>query len=155
MFGRKRGEQETLQRSGKSDGYLSSIGKEIVVGVIGAVVVGSFSLYLTRMTDFGRDLVDHYTCEGKANLAEGDRLSLLAAQNASVAQKHFHQANQHYRVAYNCGFSDAGLRLAVAHCMGLGEPKDARRARQYVLDVEGKFPEKQRRADDVRKACNL
>jgi hypothetical protein len=98
---------------------------------------------------------DHWTCGGRAAMAEGDRLSTQASAEVAKAQALFREANVHYAKAYACGFPDAGIRLAVAHCMGLGTAKEPSKARQIVLQIEAKHPEKVGRAADVRRACGL
>lgn len=127
-----------------------------VLGMIAtAAATGVGKPILSWVTDHAEIMRDAATCGGRAAMAEGDRLSTQAAADVARAQLLFREANVHYAKAYACGFPDAGIRLAVAHCMGLGTAKEPSKARQIVLQIEGKHPEKVGRAGDVRKACNL
>jgi hypothetical protein len=101
---------------------------------------------------------DKVWCEGRAALEEGHKMSRLAIGDLAQAQTLFAQANTHYRKAHACGIPEAGLRLAMAHCQGLGEPKSVPRGRQLIVDTETAFRDRadiMRWASDVRqKVCD-
>jgi hypothetical protein len=144
----------------KKDGKLRTALKWLLgamaTAIIGALVVGPLQSGVNRSTNAILELWDGAMCGGHAASNEGDRLSELASQDPKQARERFHAANEQYRIAYfKCGLPDAGLRLAVAHCIGLGEPKDVQQARHLVLEIESKFPEKIGRAGDVRRACGF
>jgi len=101
------------------------------------------------------DTYDRFVCGGAAAQAEGDRLSKVALQNIDQAQEIFAEANTHYEKAYACGFQDAGIRLAFAHCTGLGVPKEPIKARAIVLQIERAHENMAGRDKDLRAACNL
>lgn len=137
--------------------FLDQMWKKVTLGaIVGGVVLEVMTKSLSPWAfAYFHHYYDHWTCGGRAAMAEGDRLSTQASADLARAQLLFREANVHYAKAYACGFPDAGLRLAVAHCMGLGTAKEPSKARQIVLQIEGKHPEKVNRAGDVRKACNL
>lgn len=127
-----------------------------VLGLIGtAILTGVGQPALTWFRDTAAEVRDDWMCGGRVAMAEGDRLSDLAAKEPARAIEHLKTANPFYEKAYGCGFPDAGIRLAVAHCMGLGVPKDALKARQYILEIEGKFEAKRARAKDARQLCGF
>ena len=119
------------------------------------IATGTFAPQLAWVSDKGTAMVDAATCGGRAAMMEGDRLSEAASRDVKQAQSLFREANAFYSKAYACGFADAGIRLAVGHCMGLGAGKDLPRARQIILDVEGNHPTKAGRAGDARKLCGF
>jgi hypothetical protein len=137
------------------------IASAVLIPLLGAMLVWS----LGGWPDWVRERADHirddWTCRGRAAQAEGDRLSALAekelkAKDVARAQDLFRDANRHYEKAYACpGFPDAGIRLAVAHCMGFGVQKSQLKARQYVLEIEKNHPTSAGRAGDVRKLCGM
>jgi hypothetical protein len=120
-----------------------------------AVLTGVAQPVLSWVTENSSSLRDDWTCGGRAAMAEGDRLSELAGKEPARAQRYLTEANAHYLKAYGCGFPDAGIRLAVSHCMGLGTPKNSLKARQIVLEIEAKYEAKRGRAGDVRKLCGF
>lgn len=134
---------------------LVTIAGALLTTVVGAIATGAFNPWLTWASERGRLVLDGATCGGSAAMAEGDRLSELAARDATHAQDLFRQANGHYEKAYTCGFPDAGIRLAAAHCLGMGTEKQPRRALQLLLQIEDKYPDKKMRIDTAKKACNL
>lgn len=127
----------------------------ILAAAVGTIATGTLAPWLDWFSERGSVVLDAATCGGRTAMTEGDRLSELAAKEPSRAIAYFTEANPHYIKAYGCGFPDAGIRLAVAHCMGLGVPKEPLKARQYILEVEAKHPSKLGRAKDVRKLCGF
>ena len=138
-------------------GFLDQMWKKVTLGaLVGGIILEVTTKSLSPWVyAAAHHYYDDFRCGGRIAMAEGDRLYDLAAKEPARAPEHFKAANPYYAKAYGCGFPDAGIRLAVAHCMGLGTPKDILKARQLVLQIEGKHPEKVGRAGDVRKACNL
>lgn len=127
-----------------------------LLGMVGmAVLTGLAQPALSWFTDTASAMRDDWTCKGRQAMAEGDRLSELAAKDAGRAQALFREANAHYEKAFACGFPDAGIRLAGAHCLGLGTEKEPRRALQLLLQIEDKYPDKKMRIETAKKACNL
>ena len=133
----------------------TSIAVGVIVPVLGALASGAGKPAIDRARELGDEYRDAYFCGGRDAMTEGDRLSDLAAKEPTRAPEHFRAANPFYEKAYGCGFPDAGIRLAVAHCMGLGTQKDVRKARQYILEVEGKYEAKRARAKDARQLCGF
>ena len=128
----------------------------ILAAVLTTVFTGTFAPWLNWFAEKGSHVLDAATCGGRAAEAEGDRLSTQAAADVTRAQELFREANVHYAKAYACpGFPDAGIRLAVAHCMGLGVPKNLQKARQYINEIEGKHEGKRGRAKEARQLCGL
>lgn len=127
----------------------------VLFPILGAIVTGTAASWIDWSVAHAKTAFDDLGCKGRAAMAEGDRLSDLASKEPARALDYLKAANPHYEKAYGCGFPDAGIRLAVAHCMGLGVPKDALKARQYILEIEGKYDAKRGRAADARKACGF
>ncbi|WP_144083558.1 hypothetical protein [Hyphomicrobium nitrativorans] len=127
----------------------------LATAILGALISGAGKPLLSWAEMRADGLRDDWLCGGRAAMAEGDRLTALAEREEVRASEFLSEANASYQKAYDCGFPDAGLRLAVANCLGLGTPKNNHRARQLVLEVEGKYREKAGRASDVRKLCDL
>lgn len=149
------GEGMLLNTVTRLGGVVRTVVGAVVLTLIGALATGSLGPWIDWGSQKGYALLDAATCKGHAAMAEGDRLSGLAENDLSQSQPLFEQANGHYAKAYSCGFPDAGIRLAVAHCMGLGTPKNLMSARQLVLEIESSHPNKAGRAADVRKLCGL
>ena len=127
----------------------------ILAAIVGALALGPLQPLVNRSTTYVLDQWDGLACGGRAASEAGDRLSEAASNDPEQARTLFQQANEQYAKAYACGYPDAGLRLAVSHCMGLGMPKDQRKARSLVLEVESHHPEKIGRANDVRRTCGF
>ncbi len=138
---------------------LGKIAAAVLLAAVAAVVTpaakAAFAPWIHEATDALTTIVDSYTCKGIPAMAEGDRLVKLASADPKQAADLFRSANDHYRKAYACGYPDAGIRLAVSYCMGLGETKSGPMARQIILDIEAKYPERRGRAGDVRRLCGF
>lgn len=143
-------------------GFLDQMWKKMTLGaIVGGVIleVMTKSLSPWAFASF-HHYYDRWTCGGHAAQAEADRLSeqterLVAAKDTARGLALFRDAASRYEHAYKCGYPDAGIRLAVLHCKGLGVPKDALKARQYVLEIESKWDAKRGRAKDVRQVCGF
>lgn len=131
------------------------------LGLIGtAIMTGAAQPTLSWFTDTAAAVRDDWSCQGRAAENEGDRLSglteeHLAAKEMADAKLLFARAITQYEKAYACGFPDAGIRLAVLHCTGMGTPKNALKARQYVLEIEAAHPTRSGRTKDVRGLCRM
>lgn len=127
------------------------IGKGFLEGTVNKVM----EPLATKMVDTAHYYWDDYTCRGRAAEEEADRLSLLVGKRPTQAYTLFRQAYVKYQEAWSCGRPDAGLRLAVAHCKGLGTPKDQLKAHGLVNEIEEKYPAKRERMKEVRKECGF
>jgi hypothetical protein len=136
---------------------LGAVGGAIGTAVIGAIVPSSLiskpiAAYFTKMQD---DLL----CGGGAAMSLADQLHDQAVEMVRKdpvrADAVFKEANDNYRKAYACGFPDAGLRLAVAYCLGLGTKEDRGQAHRLILAVESSNVEKSGRASTARRTCQF
>ena len=153
-------EQRRANATPKTDkprGFLGELWQRLTLAaVVAAIALELATKSVSPMIGAAiADGYDRYFCGGAAARLEADRLSRQADADSASAHELFGQANQLYEKAYSCGFPDAGLRLAFAHCSGLGTPIDQTKARGLVVEIESAHPSLTGRASDVRKACNL
>lgn len=132
------------------------IASVLILPIIGGVLLWALGGWPDSIKEMADRLRDDWTCAGRLAIVEGDRLTDAASAEPRRAGEHLKAAIPHYEKAYHtCGFPDAGIRLAVAHCMGLGVPKNEPKARQYILEVEGRYEAKRPRAKDARQLCGF
>lgn len=108
--------------------------------------------------------VDHWfnemMCSSEAPAKRADEMTdeaklALARKDVTRAETLLALSVKDYRASYKCGNPDAGLRLAVAYCMGMGVPLDRSHGRELILEIEHNFPNKQGRASDARRYCEF
>lgn len=149
-----------MSNTGKEKTHVGKIFWQVLAAVIllpiaGALVTGTLSSWIDCSVESTKAAADSLWCKGNAAMQEGDRLSQLAYANPRERQVWFREANQQYRKAYGCGFPEAGLRLVLAHCAGLGETKNEREARRLIIEVESKHRVPAGRLNDFRKECGF